>query len=90
MTAPAQECVDQVVVLVREPALIICKRRERGGLSPCVRREQPALPLNESDSGGQKLPFAVQDTHFEVIFVVRQLQRRTVRLDDIGRAAACA
>ena len=56
MTAPAQERMDQVVMLLREPALFVCQRRQRGRLSPRVWREQPVLPLDKSDSSGQKLP----------------------------------
>lgn len=46
VTAPAQERIDQVVMLFREPALFVCERRQRSRLPPRERREQPALPLN--------------------------------------------
>lgn len=49
----AQERKDQVVVLLREPPLLLRQGRERGRPSPRIGREQPALRFNKSDSGGQ-------------------------------------
>lgn len=37
VTASAQKCVDQVVMLFREPALLLCERRQWGRLSPCAK-----------------------------------------------------
>ena len=70
---------------IREPALFLREGRQRGGLSPRKLREQPALPLDKSDSGGHKLPLTVQEAHREVAVVVRQLQRVVHRLNDVGR-----
>lgn len=55
----AQERENQIVVLFREPPLLLREGDQRGRPSPRIGREQPALRFNKSYSGGQGLTPAV-------------------------------